>query len=1416
MVGTVDSEPSAMCEPASGGGSAQGDGAADTDKSWPASVDDGKGIKENGVEKDGIETDTMSPPRDRVNTASSCVSLEEWCIMSEETVNREILVDLNSQSSDAISQLASSMVTRDLLKRAETQVSSKLIDQIFRAIHEVTDLDPHIVKHFLVSHGLPEGGELTRADGTTLLVNLFMELLQCSPLPVEHNYLWLQLLYILILDGSNLLLFVEKKVAATVLGTMAVHRPHVSIQEIGCSVLGPLAKFTPVPGMKAPVRESGIEVIIKAMGMHRKSEMLMCKAFHVLANVTCMMSSYSGWAIQQDFEEEQLEQLMSSASETLDYIKTEAVPFIQLVMDDFIKNEEIQEQGSKIVACFGYHSAKSVPRTLERSVSLPKGKENKKAKSEFGPPAAYLEKRRVTFSNILDVNACEPVGEDADDSVCTGRRFSFCVGDIKQVQEKRKKEKDNMGKASSKAADDSGIRYLCPKESAPYDESDLEASRWKVPTINVHEWKAEKEEEEGDVKNDHGYEKVIGLEQDADDSQMVTEKPKLGEKDETGEDEDEDVDAYEKVEVDDSNGKTNTKENDYTELEALMAQLEEIANCENSEGQAKTEKEYDIVFEAAEPMDGYEVPMTGEEILKSRTGSMEYLLECMDEDDFTLPFAILFGELGDDDDGYEKIEIGAQEACCVAGECENTGKHDHEEKSVTTLAQVKEEDEEEVEDAGEEDDEDCSSNRFTEYSEIDIVEALVKSGLMNKDTPKGDVLDNVDSETVASKDEEEQAEISCCHSETTAAASETAGDKIDDECSEDTPGSCPNRTSGKGKLERNLSENDRSMKDASEMETSESDISNADENLNENDVSQEEKKEPLTEVETITRPYKKSFNGNYQSVTAHLLRKRHTQHEKRQGSVFGEDIRIENVNFRSDSLDSDEGLGYQDSGEFKETTCSDVNNSFGFPAPEAEDGQSVDLEYASDSSTGPNGLGDDPVYDNVCMDDENVDRNVFNSSPVSSISANSTAFTEGSEDAVQEEKQETQSMGSLEELCNLGELRVRNVISKSIHCLPSGDRQLMKEKEGGGIPPKPRRTWYYRSSADVRRSLIRSFGLDTDSIMHNPTYAQVSKPSSRVIHGSLPNRSNHGAGHRTMKRIPLTLSRHSKAIYKEKFSGKKVGRNTSHDSGVMTGDEDSRSIRDMDAEIYSQANLYEEVATVTRSGERKPVKPEVRKTLTMDEDTTEQAQKPVSGTKAYSKTTYEVCTQWVNEQAAEAISTFDRLTKKLVSPYSIIPIVREVEGQRRKSQGNIMDEEEEIDFPAWTSILNVLAADEDKWSLALASQVLPVIDRLFYTKDEAIMDAAIELVHVLVKKFGKEIEKNHHGGLFRTKFRDDCRTCYHWLGKLHTRVKDLVRKETEAEEIDLDSMLHASLLCSLSEALKPFTTKTYSLKEISK
>ena len=60
-----------------------------------------------------------------------------------------------------------------------------------------------------------------------------------------------------------------------------------------------ILKFMSLSPHQAPVRESGIEVILQSMEKHRSSEKLMLKALQVLANVSCTMNAYSSWAIQQ-------------------------------------------------------------------------------------------------------------------------------------------------------------------------------------------------------------------------------------------------------------------------------------------------------------------------------------------------------------------------------------------------------------------------------------------------------------------------------------------------------------------------------------------------------------------------------------------------------------------------------------------------------------------------------------------------------------------------------------------------------------------------------------------------------------------------------------------------------------------------------------------------------------------------------------------------------------------------------------------------------------------------------------------------------------------------------------------------------------------------------------------------------------
>lgn len=47
-----------------------------------------------------------------------------------------------------------------------------------------------------------------------------------------------------------------------------------------------------------------------------------------------------------------------------------------------------------------------------------------------------------------------------------------------------------------------------------------------------------------------------------------------------------------------------------------------------------------------------------------------------------------------------------------------------------------------------------------------------------------------------------------------------------------------------------------------------------------------------------------------------------------------------------------------------------------------------------------------------------------------------------------------------------------------------------------------------------------------------------------------------------------------------------------------------------------------------------------------------------------------------------------------------------------------------------------------RWTLRLTVRVLPIVDRLFQVKDKNVLNAVIELVQVLIRRYGKDIMKN--------------------------------------------------------------------------
>ncbi len=440
-----------------------------------------------------------------------------------------------------------------------------------------------------------------------------------------------------------------------------------------------------------------------------------------------------------------------------------------------------------------------------------------------------------------------------------------------------------------------------------------------------------------------------------------------------------------------------------------------------------------------------------------------------------------------------------------------------------------------------------SSNRFTEYSEIDIVEALIKAGLITEEESN--------METTSSENDHERGEDSS-----------SAGEQF----SPVMP-----RSSQRRKL---------MLMDSFNM-------SESDDYHEHDDVMKTEL--PFAGFDFVNNTYivDEDDNGNGQTRGRPL-----TRESTSSGNFSGSCSDIV-VKRRDRSKSGNRRLSAQ---HRREAFACNYNHHYEQLAVELELHQNGDNDAeveninASDDVPPQKPTRRAHVYEQVHPDGvvlrKPPDRESLTSSPTSSISSTSISFTEWSDlDAVYERDEEgsiVSADGILENTIGKQHLSAEDVLKKGLR-----QRALSSEDTFSPTPPKPRRTWYYTSSADVRKSLVRQSQPDMDGNgVFSATYARVSKnPRNKPI--SLPDI-------------------------------RKTNTNASSDSGVATGDEDLLlgSSRPHHHHLYEEVCISDgEDGDLHTKEEPKPVlrkqlesadktntmKSEVRKTQLLDQDSSE-------------------------------------------------------------------------------------------------------------------------------------------------------------------------------------------------------------------
>ncbi|XP_064607361.1 uncharacterized protein LOC135471882 isoform X2 [Liolophura sinensis] len=344
---------------------------------------------------------------------------------------------------DQIASVAASHVVRQMMLYTDLKMSVTMMDELYRAFQSVVEINREMLYDFLEeSKKEMEQNKRARSSGLAAVqplhgpvIELLVELLKHSLDPVSHVILWLLFLRTLSHFTQNMKKMVACQAAAAIMGSMAVYLEVPEVQQFGLEILCKLATYQPENNEKAPVRETGVEMIIRAMKYHEGALAILRPACRALANLALTVS---GLCIDDSGSENG--EAVQRRQELLSYIHKEAIPVVQDAMCAFPRDLGVQMESRRLFAVFAPEKDSSVTDlvniTEEEAISLDDSDIDSRDKEEAKP--GILKSAR-SFENLRSPRrkvqfTAETVGGSLSsdsiflDSIETSNRFDSGSG----------------------------------------------------------------------------------------------------------------------------------------------------------------------------------------------------------------------------------------------------------------------------------------------------------------------------------------------------------------------------------------------------------------------------------------------------------------------------------------------------------------------------------------------------------------------------------------------------------------------------------------------------------------------------------------------------------------------------------------------------------------------------------------------------------------------------------------------------------------------------------------------------------------------------------------------------------------------------------------------------------------------------
>ncbi|XP_066284731.1 uncharacterized protein [Branchiostoma lanceolatum] len=493
------------------------------------------------------------------STVSSPLS-PDWCVVVQPNLDSDLLEHLTTP--DQVANLASSILSRQLLSLPDLQPTPQLVDTLFKALQEVSEVDQQVLVDF-VREFYQETGQKSsdgrgetpagRVPGHTCIIQLLVQLLRFSLDPIQHNILWLRLLAGLSTFTANLQALVECKASPAVQGAMAAHhcsaelqlyscqvlgqlatyRPlpgekapqavqgamaahycSAELQLYSCQVLGQLATYRPLPGEKAPVRQSVVELVVRAVDEHKGEERVVQAGCRVLAALVQTMSSTINFVVlagleypEEDGSLSRTEAFVETGLAVLDFVQQVAMITVKDVMSLYPHNTSVQQDGMCITT---YFTPVTECGDTEQDVNAAEGEETQSNKPILKTRSRSNSKSEKRVSFAEDTKSA--TSESSSDSEEESDKDSVVA--LKETEDEKLESTDKIVELEGESISETATTNSQASQKQPGDNpvhTKVEATHVDAKMVNKSSPQSSppKHNKKKAVK-DHGRKKTVG------------------------------------------------------------------------------------------------------------------------------------------------------------------------------------------------------------------------------------------------------------------------------------------------------------------------------------------------------------------------------------------------------------------------------------------------------------------------------------------------------------------------------------------------------------------------------------------------------------------------------------------------------------------------------------------------------------------------------------------------------------------------------------------------------------------------------------------------------------------------------------------------------------------------------------------